>query len=109
MKGGMPMYDKEEMRFCGKAMSIAESEFGGSFKRGKEGDALQEGLWKEYVKAGKPKLVEWLRNRLPTMFKCDQERPNWHGAIPEWQYLNGVPMTFIKQFNTSNSEIAKEA
>ena len=90
--------DPEALKFSGKAQRIAEEEFAATFG-GDTGNRLMDRLWAEYVQAGKPRTVrEWIRARLTSVFPAAGERPRWVGGVPQWPWLDGKPMVFLRQF-----------
>ena len=101
----------EKIAFGGKCIKIVEEELGASigFASEKEQDDFFNGLYAEYVTAGKPKQIKnWLREKLSPMFKSVEDAPNWIEDLPKWPWLNGKPMLFLGQFQVPDTEIAKE-
>ncbi len=102
------MTEFEEYQFQGKAMDIAETEFAGSI-RGDHGEALLKQILDEYKAAGCPKQKKvWIKERLKNVFECVAERPQWVQEFPDWPWLDGKPMIFIKQFDVPATPLVAE-
>lgn len=68
-------------------------------------EAIEKTLYLEFESINpKPKNVKkWLSERIEPLFKCVDEKPIWV-CDPEWPYLDGKPMVFIKQFSVNDRE-----
>ncbi|HET6250040.1 MAG TPA: hypothetical protein VFE47_20280 [Tepidisphaeraceae bacterium] len=94
----MPEFDRDEMLFGSKVVRVA-AELSASVLADPERIFVRD-LYREYLDDEKPRdVVKWLRPRLETAFKCVGERPRWIERTEAWPFLNGRPMTFIRQFD----------
>src|SRR5687767_10759317 len=90
--------DPDRIRFAGALHRIAEGELSASFGDDRDGAATNR-LYAEYEGAGKPKdLRRWVRERLSTYFASVDKGPAWVGGTPQWPFLEGQPMVFLRQF-----------
>ena len=99
--------DPDKMKFVGALHRIAERELSASFGDDRD-QAATNRLYAEFVQAGKPKdLKGWVRGRLSTVFVSVDKGPVWIGGTPQWPFLEGQPMVFLRQFEIGTT--AKES
>ena len=90
--------DLEKMKFVGALHRVAEKELAASFGEDRD-EAATNRLYAEYVEASRPKdLKKWAREKLPAVFAAGDKRPVWVGGTPQWPFMDGRPMVFIRQF-----------
>lgn len=100
-------FDIVELKFSGLANEVAESEFSASFTEDRDNNAI-ETLFAEFCQDGSPSdKRRWLRKRLPELFSCVDERPQWIESRPIWPFHNGQPMTFIRQISVPENDVTK--
>jgi hypothetical protein len=97
----------EYIRFLAEVISITEDRLDASLGHG----AKQFGvaLFDEWVAAGRPPPVPWLEAKLPEHFRALDARPVWVEGQPRWAYLNGRPMTFIRQLTVPRNATSEAA
>src|SRR5436190_426050 len=95
--------DLEKVKFGGKAQGIAEDELSASYMDDAEHKAIDE-LYRQYVSDGSPKdKAAWLRPQLTDLFRCIDKRPVWVGVLPQWPWVDGTPMVFVRQISVGDT------
>src|SRR5215218_1139926 len=90
--------DLDRIKFVGALHRVAEKELAAPVGDD-QGEVTTNRLYDEFVAAGKPKdLKKWARDKLPTVFLCADQRPAWVGGTPQWAFMDGRPMVFLRQF-----------
>ena len=100
--------DREQLKFGGTVMSIAEDELSASVTDDENGEFIAR-LYREYQAQGKPKNPrEWLRKELKKHFIFVTKPPVWieQMTIPTWPFFAGKPMVFIEQFSVPENEVS---
>ena len=89
--------DAEQMRFEGKAISVA-MKLGGSLED-KEADPFLRQLFIEWKNLEIPaaSAETWLNQRLAGMFTSIDVPPSWIEEEPVWPFIDGRPMIFLTQ------------
>ena len=94
----------ERLKFFGTVEEVVEKDLAASLSE--DNGATVERLYAAYQAAGKPrKARQWIREQLAGFYKCANERPVWVGPTPQWPYLDGKPMIFIKQFEVGRGAV----
>lgn len=101
------MASEEYLRFLGKVISVAEERLQASCPP--EAKDFEAALFDEWIAAGRPPPVPWLEAKLPEHFRALDARPVWVEGQPEWAYLNGRPMTFIRQLTVPRNATSETA
>jgi hypothetical protein len=92
-----------ENEFGSKVIRVA-AELKGSIDDDRERTFVKR-LFQEYLAAGEPPhILKWLRPRLEKLYNCIGDRPRWIQRSEEWPFSNGLPMTFIQQFDVPEFE-----
>ena len=101
--------DRDLIVFHGKVITVAQDKFMGSCS-GREGEPFVDGLYKEYVAAGRPATPEdWLGKRLQGEFKCVDQPPRWVEDEPSWPFHGRKPMVFICQTSLPENETTRDS
>ncbi len=99
-------YDLEAGEFRGRAGAIGEKYTGALIST-----TYKNALWKKYVEEGKPKNRNaWILAHVKEDFRFLEEPPRWieKRSLPKWPFIDGTPMTFIRQFTIAYNEISEE-
>ena len=98
-------YDLERMTFCGRVIGIGEKYTGASLSD------YDEQLWEKYLEEGKPKNRDaWILAHVKEDFRFLEEPPRWIETLstPRWPFIDGTPMTFIRQITVSANPISEK-
>ena len=101
-------YSMEEIEFGGTCISVAENEMEVSMDDD-QNQKFNDLLWNLYCEEGKPRAKrKWIRAQLERYYLCMDKKPVWIEGVAIWPFHNNFPMTFIKQFSTTDNAVSQK-